>query len=175
MGKVSSEYNLAVIHPEIAKLWHPTLNGSLTARSVTPSSSKKVSWQCRKGHIRQDTVSSRVHFQTGCPYCSGRRVCADNCLKAVAPDIARQWHPTRNIGLTPKDVTPGSNRKVWWVCEKGHVWQAKVRARRNGTGCPGCSGHQPTETGDSSQRMSPRSPTKECGGDVARGTNGRHG
>lgn len=33
----------------------------------------------------------------------------------------------------------GSNRKVWWVCEKGHEWQATVRSRVSGAGCPVCS------------------------------------
>jgi len=35
MGKVSSDYNHAVIHPTIAAQWHPTRNGILTPRSIT--------------------------------------------------------------------------------------------------------------------------------------------
>lgn len=33
----------------------------------------------------------------------------------------------------------GSNRKVWWGCEKGHEWQAPVYSRTHGNGCPVCS------------------------------------
>jgi hypothetical protein len=59
------------------------------------------------------------------------------------PKIAKEWHPTRNKHLTPKDVTLGSNKKVWWICTKGHEWQAKVNDRNyRRTGCPYCSGRQ---------------------------------
>jgi hypothetical protein len=35
----------------------------------------------------------------------------------------------KNGDLTPEDVTPGSHKKVWWVCEKGHEWQARMSVR----------------------------------------------
>jgi hypothetical protein len=167
MARVSSDYNLAVIHPTLAGQWHPAKNGHLTPHSVTPSSGKRISWLCQKGHEWQDTVSNRAHFQTGCPYCSGQRVCADNCLEHVAPHIAKQWHPTKNKGLTPSDVTSGSNKRIWWVCPEGHEWQALVSARTRGSGCPGCSGHQATKD-NNLQKKNPRlaaqwHPTKNGG------------
>ena len=139
MAKLTPTYNLAVIHPEIAKLWHTTRNGNLTPHSVTPSSGKRIWWLCQKGHEWQDTVSNRAQFRTGCPYCSRRRVCADNCLETLAPHIVKEWHPTKNNGLTPKDVTAGSDTKAWWICENGHEWQAKVHQRKRGSGCPYCA------------------------------------
>ncbi|MGD0170140.1 MAG: zinc-ribbon domain-containing protein, partial [Smithella sp.] len=42
------------------------------------------------------------------------------------PVLAREWHPTKNGSLTPSDVSVGSNRKVWWLCSKGHAWPATV-------------------------------------------------
>jgi hypothetical protein len=193
MAKVTLQYNLAVIHPALAGQWHPTRNGSLTSRSVTPCSHKLIWWLCSKRkHEWQDTVSNRAHFRTGCPYCSGQRVCEDNCLERVAPDIARQWHPRKNKGLTPRDVTSGSGKKVWWICKNGHEWQALISARTRGTGCPGCSGHKaskennlqkkntrlaaqwhPTKNGELLPNdVTPKS-SKICGGNVARGTNGK--
>jgi hypothetical protein len=51
MGKKATpEYNLAVLHPDIAKEWHPKKNGSLMAGDTTPGSDKKVWWQCEKDH-----------------------------------------------------------------------------------------------------------------------------
>ena len=44
-------------------------------------------------------------------------------LKAVNPGLAAKWHPVKNGDLNPEDVTPGSHKKAWWVCEKGHEWQ----------------------------------------------------
>ena len=46
----------------------------------------------------------------------------------------------RNGALTPEQVAPASNKKVWWRCPKGHDYQAVVasRTQRNG-GCPYCA------------------------------------
>jgi hypothetical protein len=46
----------------------------------------------------------------------------NNNLLAVNPELAKEWHPTKNGDLTPEKVTPGSSKKVWWVCKKGHEW-----------------------------------------------------
>jgi len=45
-------------------------------------------------------------------------------LKVFNPGLAAQWNPVKNGDLTPGAVTPGSGKKVWWLCEKGHEWQA---------------------------------------------------
>jgi hypothetical protein len=54
--------------------------------------------------------------------------------------IAAQWHPTKNGSLQPQDVSAGSQRKVWWRCEKGHEWQTAVVVRVQGSSCPVCAG-----------------------------------
>ena len=41
-------------------------------------------------------------------------------LKARNPALAEEWDGIRNKGLTPEDVQPGSVKKVWWRCRKGH-------------------------------------------------------
>jgi len=43
--------------------------------------------------------------------------------------------------LTPKDVISGTGKKVWWVCSRGHEWQATVVNRNRGRGCPFCHSH----------------------------------
>jgi len=135
----TKENNLAVKHPELVKEWHPTKNRELKPFEVTPRSHKKVWWKCSKGHEWDATVANRTEGK-GCPYCSGRRVGEDNNLAVKYPDLAKEWNPTRNENLTPYDVTPGSNRKVWWRCIQGHEWEAKVNDRKNRKGCPYCSG-----------------------------------
>jgi len=42
--------------------------------------------------------------------------------------------------LTPEGVVAGSNKKVWWLCDKGHEWCATIHNRSAGSGCPHCSG-----------------------------------
>ncbi len=127
-------------NPELAKEWHPTKNGSLTPADLTLGSNKEVWWVCTKGHEWLARVNDRTYHRTGCPYCSGRRVCIDNSLQTVNPSLARQWHPSKNGSLTSKDVTPGSNRKAWWICSNGHDWEVAVRHRSRGSGCPYCAG-----------------------------------
>jgi hypothetical protein len=127
-------------NPALAKEWHPTKNAPLTPKDVTPGSNKKVWWICAKGHEWQARVTDRYYSRTGCPYCSGHRVCDNNSLQTVNPGLSRQWHPTKNGPLTPKDVTSGSTKKVWWTCSEGHTWEAEVRNRNKGTGCPYCAG-----------------------------------
>jgi hypothetical protein len=62
------------------------------------------------------------------------------------PDLAREWHESRNEALGPSDVSVGSNRRVWWRCAAGHEWRAQVGSRaRGGTGCPFCAGRRPTQ------------------------------
>lgn len=63
-------------------------------------------------------------------------------LLHVNPDLAKQWHSSRNLPLTPGDVSPNSNKKVWWTCEVNtlHVWLATVQSRNSGKGCGLCRG-----------------------------------
>ena len=60
-------------------------------------------------------------------------------LAKLHPDLAKKWHSTKNRNLKPTDVTPGSHQKVWWICEKGHEWEATVSSRVSGNGCPYCA------------------------------------
>ncbi len=62
-------------------------------------------------------------------------------LLTTNPELASEWHPTKNGQLTPADVTAGSDKKVWWKCPKGsdHEWDAKIQERSRGNGCPICS------------------------------------
>lgn len=58
--------------------------------------------------------------------------------------LLTQWHPAKNGALTPQQIAYGSTRKVWWICAKGHIWQAAVNTRTaNHTDCPYCAGRLP--------------------------------
>ena len=59
--KVSESNNLLVLFPEIAKEWHPTLNGELAPEQFTAGSSrKKVWWLCPKGHSYDSVIANRT-------------------------------------------------------------------------------------------------------------------
>jgi hypothetical protein len=68
----------------------------------------------------------------------GRKATKERNFGTLHPELAQQWHPTKNGDLTPGQVTPGSSKKVWWKCERGHEWQARIAFRTYGSGCPFC-------------------------------------
>jgi len=137
-GKIANDENcLLTLNPSLANEWHHRKNGSLTPKDVTVSSHKKAWWRCTKGHEWEALISNRSKGR-GCPYCAGQKVNDENCLKTVNPTLTKEWHPTKNASLTPKDVTAGSRKKVWWLCSKGHEWEASVSNRNKGRGCPTC-------------------------------------
>ena len=66
-------------------------------------------------------------------------------LKNRFPEIAKQWHPTKNDPLTPDAVSFGSKQRVWWQCSKNphHEWKAVIGNRSKGSVCPECVGKKP--------------------------------
>ena len=63
----------------------------------------------------------------------------EKSLSVVRPDLAQEWHPSKNENLTPDMVTAGSDVRVWWKCRTcGYEWQTSVSHRVNGTGCNRC-------------------------------------
>lgn len=132
--------DLATTDPELLTQWHPTKNGGLTPQKVSRGSSRAVWWQCDLGHVWQVSVASRIRGEN-CPYCAGKRVFVGfNDLKTVHPQLAQEWNYLKNAPLTPENVTPGSDKSVWWKCAGGHEWKAIIGDRSRGNGCPFCSG-----------------------------------
>ena len=143
-GKTVVQSNsLEYCYPEIAKQWHPIKNGKLIPAKVHPGSHKRVWWKCPVGddHEWQVAIYNRTKGG-GCPFCSGQKVSKSNCLATTHPELASEWHPTKNGDLTPESVIAGSTRKVWWKCPRGddHEWQAVIYSRKNGNGCSVCTG-----------------------------------
>lgn len=140
MPKVTPENNLQRCFPNVAAEWHPTLNGKLTPDQVPPKSGRKFWWLCPKGHSYDATGANRTKNSSQCPYCGGSKVCDDNCLATLRPDVAAMWHPTKNGHLTSQDVTIGSGTRVWWRCQDGHDYSRSVTEQVRRVNCPTCSG-----------------------------------
>ena len=62
-----------------------------------------------------------------------------NDLATLCPNVAKEWNYKKNGDLLPIMFTIGSNKKVWWQCNKGHEWKAMIcnRALKH-MGCPKC-------------------------------------
>ena len=138
--KVLIGYNdLETTNPKLAAEWHPTKNGDTLPSDVMAGIHKKAWWVCKEGHEWEASIGSRSAGR-GCPYCAGQRVLAGyNDLATVNPELSLEWHPINNGDLTPEDVLPSSNKKVWWICAKGHEWENTVNSRNSGHQCPYCA------------------------------------
>ena len=96
---------------------------------VTANSDKKVWWLFRYSVPNDYPVESLrgKYFEfewvasignrnknSGCPYLSGQAVWSGfNDLTTVNPELAAQWHPTKNGDLKPTQVAVNSDKKVW--------------------------------------------------------------
>ena len=61
-------------------------------------------------------------------------------LSAKFPQIAEQWHPTKNKNLSPEMFKPMSDHKAWWKCPTcDHEYKTTIGHRVYGTGCPICA------------------------------------
>jgi hypothetical protein len=136
--KVCKSNSLSTNYPNLICEWDKEKN-ELTPDDVTCGSSKKIWWKCVKGHMWKTSCKKRTNG-TGCPYCCGKKVDLSNCLATTYPDIASQWHPTKNNEITPYDVVAGCGKKIWWLCEKNHSWAAYCYSRTGfaKNGCPYC-------------------------------------
>ena len=134
--------SLADLRPDLVKQWHPTRNGEPTPDQVTAGSGKKVWWKCDAGpdHEWELSIDRRSRGE-GCPFCSGYRPSETNSVASV-PELAAQWHPTKNGDLTPETVVAPTTKKHWWKCAAGpdHEWRASGNARMYPSGCPFCRG-----------------------------------
>ena len=99
-------------------------------------------FRCPAGH--HPRLSPTTFLERGCPSCRGnstrdRNIQTDE--SRLSPEIASQWHPTRNGAWTAAQASPDSRRLAWWrdpVC--GHEWQSTPRERDKYTRrrCPEC-------------------------------------
>jgi hypothetical protein len=141
--KVCLENSLAFKFPNLIKEWHPTKN-ELTPSEVTVFSNKYAYWICKEGHEWIARISARTSLNEKCPTCQGMKPTPINNLAVQFPEIAKEWHPTRNGDLKPTDFLPFSNKKATWQCSKdeNHIWISRIADRASGCGCPYCSKHK---------------------------------
>lgn len=70
-------------------------------------------------------------------------------LASLHPEIAKEWHKTKNGNLLPEHFQPGTDQKAWWLCpECGHEYEAAIgkrTAKKGATGCPPCGVEKSTQ------------------------------
>lgn len=122
----------------LIKEW--STKNTISLLELKPRSNKRVWWICEKGHEWEAQVDKRINRGQGCPFCSGRRATIENNLAVKYPEIAKEWHPTKNKELTPHNCTPKSGKKVWWLGSCTHEWETIISHRTSQkSGCPYCT------------------------------------
>ena len=61
-----------------------------------------------------------------------------NTLSQIAPILVKEWHPTANDNLNPRNLEVVYPKEVWWICNQGHEWQATIQNRISHNDCPIC-------------------------------------
>ena len=143
--------SLADLFSDMAAQWHPTKNGDMSPSEVNPGTTQRFWWKCSAAddHEWQVSAVGRTHRSSGCPFCTGRKVTRSNSLATLFPEIAAEWHPTKNGDLTPDQIVAKSGKGVWWLCgvADDHEWLTSPNERAGGgSGCPSCSGRQVSVT-----------------------------
>ena len=132
--------DLATTNPELAAEadgWDPKM--------ISKGSDKVVAWLCPLGHQFNARISHRTLLQSGCPFCSNKKVLVGfNDLATTNPELAAEAD-----GWDPKTLTEGSTKNVDWKCGLGHQWKSRLRNRSLGIGCPSCAltGFDPNQAG----------------------------
>ncbi|WP_142061272.1 zinc-ribbon domain-containing protein [Pseudarthrobacter sp. B4EP4b] len=98
-------------------------------------------FRCPAGH--HPRINPLTFLQSGCPSCRGAetRKAQKNWLADTLPEIASQWHPTKNGKITPADVVWDSKRTVWWLADCcGYEWPESPlkRDKYERLRCPQC-------------------------------------
>ena len=138
------EQSIAYKFPEAVAEWDFKKNKGITPDMVRTTTPQKYWWVCKKGHEYQASPAHKFGIGTGCPVCSNRQVLPGyNDLETRYPDIAKEWDNERNAPIRASEVSPGAQKKYWWICDKNHSYQATPNDRTaNHSNCPICSGHQ---------------------------------
>lgn len=111
----------------------------LNPSEISDKSQKRAWWICEEGHEWEAIIRNRSNGNN-CPFCTGRKILNGyNDLATTHPSLAKEWNWQKNNDLSPYDISFGSNKKVWWMDELGHEWEASVEQRTRGNGCPCCS------------------------------------
>ena len=116
---IKGESDLATLHPDLVKEWHPIKNGDLMPEDISSGSGKEVWWLCPEGHTYSMVVNQRTKRGYGCPYCSGHRAIRGiNDLATSNPELSEEWNYEKNNNLTPYDVTAGATKRCGGCVEK---------------------------------------------------------
>ena len=110
-------------------LWHPTKNVGVNHNSRSHKITDQVWWRCKKGHEWKASIASII-WGNDCPKCRTRPSSVENNLSSTHPEIAKEWHPTKNKPYEPDKVLPMARLKFGGFAKQPSVscfyWIANI-------------------------------------------------
>ena len=124
------------------------LNPNIVVEGEYKNSKTHIEVYCKKCGYSWSATPSTLLKSKGCPICTGNNAVwkGINDLETTNPDLAKEWSYVKNAPLKPSDVRAGSTKKVWWIGDCGHEWEATIGARNSGHGCPICANNKKKTT-----------------------------
>lgn len=141
MIKLTDKNKFSILKPDLCNEWSD--KNELTPNNYTVGSNQRVLWKCSKEDCKHEwktTISHRAKG-SGCPKCCGLVVSDNNRLSILRPNLIEEW--SHENEFSPNDYSVSSHKKVLWICKKEncrHTWDAVIKDRSKGRGCPCCSG-----------------------------------
>lgn len=120
----------------------------LISDTYTKAINNDLLWKCLKEGCSEIFSASwnNISRNKGCPYCKNKKINISNCLATKNPELAKEWHPTKNGELTPYNVSSGCGKIVWWQCDEEHEWETTIASRNYGNhSCPFCAEFYPSK------------------------------
>lgn len=120
------------VHPELVHRFDVERNAALgiDINSVGVHSSLKAYWLCEVSH---STYKKIDHYGANGGYC---REC--HSVGYLRPDLVEMCHPDDRDILS--SLLPKSNKTIRWICNRNHVFNARVAHVSSGSGCRYCAG-----------------------------------
>lgn len=104
--------------PEINRYWRADHNDGRLASEVGAGYGKPATWVCDEHpghlHVWVRKVLDMSISRPSCPFCAGKRPCANTSLLGQYPVLAAEWAASNLLG--PDEVMQGSNRTADWKC-----------------------------------------------------------
>lgn len=132
--------DIATLYPNLVLDWHP--DNTVNLNQLRPGSHEKLKWTCTQGHTWTAKARDRVNG-SGCHVCKGKAVQQGyNDLSTTHPQVALLWDYNNN-SILPTEISAGSEKKISFLCTKGHQWVRSLRQQaETASGCSYCAGRK---------------------------------
>lgn len=129
--KLLSGFNdLQTTYPELTKMWDYRKN-NIPPEKIICNSNKKFFWVCNKNHSYEKSIYQMKRTNNSCPICNNLEILEGyNDFANNYPELLKLWNYNKNTVL-PTSVLSNSDYNAWWICEKGHEYQQKIKYKVN--------------------------------------------